>query len=153
VGVTQKELIEKLKESLKGEIEVFEAFNEINIRVKRDYYLETIKKLKYTFNFDLLIDLTAVDEGDLRVVVHLYSLKDNLRVRVSSKVGEDMSMPSIFSLYKGANWLEREVFDLFGINFNGHPNLKRILLWEGFPGHPLRKSYPLGKRPPMPEPK
>jgi len=153
VGLTREELTKKLKESLPPDTVVYEAFGEVNVHVGKSNYLKTIQTLKAAFNFNLLIDLTAVDDGDLRVVVHLYSLKDNIRVRVSSKVGEDLTMPSIVPLFKGANWLEREVFDLFGIKFDGHPNLKRILLWEGFPGHPLRKSYPLRKRPPMPEPK
>ncbi len=147
-----KNLIGKLKDTF-DYAEIGEDFGEVTLRVPIDKYLSTIEKLKRNLGFDLLIDITAVEEDELRIVVHLYSIKDNVRVRVTSQVPESLKVPTLCPLYKGANWLEREVYDLFGIEFEGHPNLKRILLWEGFPGHPLRKSYPLRKRPPMPEPK
>lgn len=153
MGLTKDDLKIKLEETFREKTKIYESFGEINIQVEKANYMEILKQLRDTFNFNLLIDITAVDEGKLRVVVHLYSLKDNLRVRVSSNVPDDLTMPSLVPVFKGALWLEREIYDLFGIKFEGHPNLKRILLWEGFPGHPLRKDYPLRKRPPLPEPK
>lgn len=103
--------------------------------------------------FDMLTDLTAVDNlgqptdknplPRFFVVYHLYSTKHRHRLRL--KVGVEIETPvieSISDLYKNADWLEREVWDLYGIRFDGHPNLRRILLYEEFVGHPLRKDYP-----------
>lgn len=100
--------------------------------------------------FDMLTDLTAVDwlrhpEKGYRyeVVYHLCSTTNNHRMRIKVQVSEDeMSAPSVTGVYLGANWMEREVFDMFGLTFDGHPDLRRILLWEGFEGHPLRKDFP-----------
>jgi NADH-quinone oxidoreductase subunit C len=99
--------------------------------------------------------LTAVDYLDKKpvrfeVVYHFFSLEYNHRMRVKVAVDEeDCIVDSIVPLYKSANWYEREVWDLYGIKFKGHPNLKRILLYEGFKGHPLRKDYPVNKRQPL----
>ncbi len=97
-----------------------------------------------------LSDLTAVDMLRLReaprfdVVVQLYSLRHRVRVRIKAGVDDGESVPSLVPVWNGANWLEREVYDMFGIQFEGHPNLKRILLAEDWSeGHPLRKDYPL----------
>jgi NADH-quinone oxidoreductase subunit C len=76
------------------------------------------------------------------VVYHLYSLKHNDRVRIKASLEEGETISTVESLWKGANWYEREAFDLFGIVFENHPNLKRILLWDEFDGHPLRKDFP-----------
>ena len=97
-----------------------------------------------------LSDLTAVDMLRLReaprfdVVVQLYSLRYRTRVRLKAGVDDGQSVPSLVPIWNGANWLEREAYDMFGIQFDGHPNLKRILLAEDWSeGHPLRKDYPL----------
>ena len=80
----------------------------------------------------------------------MYSLQYNKRVRIKSKVAEsDCAIDSVTSIWIGANWFEREAYDLYGINFKGHPDLRRILLYEGFEGHPLRKDYPVKKRQPL----
>jgi NADH-quinone oxidoreductase subunit C len=95
--------------------------------------------------FDYLVDLTAVDwpkrEKRFDVVLNLYSFKKNERLRMKAYVGEGESCPSATSVWGTANWLEREAFDMFGIIFEGHPNLKRILLPDEWQGHPLRKDY------------
>ena len=95
--------------------------------------------------FDLLTDLTAVDwpKRDKRfdVVLILYSLAKNERLRIKAQVGEGESAPSVVSVWPTANWLEREVYDMFGITFAGHPNMKRLLLPEEWEGFPLRKDY------------
>ena len=84
------------------------------------------------------------------VVYHLYSLKAGHRLRVKVPVPqEDPTVDSLVPLWKGANWLEREVWDMFGIRFHGHPDLRRVLLYEEFEGHPLRKDYPLGYEEPQ----
>jgi NADH-quinone oxidoreductase subunit C len=97
--------------------------------------------------FQLLLDVTAMDglQRDPRfdVVYHLLNLTSQERLRLKVRVGDRESVPSLVSRFKSADWSEREVFDLFGITFEGHPNLKRLLTWEDFPGHPLRKDFPL----------
>lgn len=97
------------------------------------------------FKFDLLSSLTAVDYIDhFEVVYHLTSLPKNASAVVKSRVGlgrSDAHISSVVSIWRGADYQEREVWDLMGIRFDGHPNHKRIMLWEGFPGHPLRKDY------------
>jgi len=110
--------------------------------------------------FEFLIDLCGVDriklEETLRfeVVYHLYSLTHNHRIRVRAQVSEsDPRISSVTDLWKGADWFERECWEMFGIRFDGHPNLKHLLLFDSFEGHPLRKDYPIEKRQkiPMPE--
>jgi len=119
--------------------------------------LETLKT-DPRLAFDVLVDLTAVDYAERRprfdLVYHLLSLERNRRLRVKVRVEE--AQPEVASstgLWSSADWLEREVWDMFGIRFTGHPNLKRILMYEGFEGHPLRKDYPTRKRQPLIGPK
>jgi NADH-quinone oxidoreductase subunit C len=112
-------------------------------------------------HFDYLMDLTAVDylffaggriQKDFRfeVVYHFYSLKHNHRLRVKVQLDEkDPQVETLTSLWASADWYEREVWDMFGIRFKGHPNLKRILMYEEFQGHALRKDYPFNKRQPL----
>jgi NADH-quinone oxidoreductase subunit C len=130
--------------------------------VKRENLLEVAKFLKEDADFDMnvLIDLTAVDglwmdwSPRYEMVYHFYSFKHNHRLRVKVKVSEaDLTVPSLTGLWPIANWLEREVWDMFGIKFESHPNLKRILMYEEFVGHPLRKDYPINKRQPLIGPK
>ena len=109
--------------------------------------------------FDMLMDLTAVDYSKFpgredgprfEVVYHLYSLGHNHRLRVKTQVDEDDAVvPSAVPLWPIANWFEREVWDMFGIRFDGHPDLRRLLLYEEFVGHPLRKDYPISRRQPL----
>ena len=106
-------------------------------------------------DFNFLMDLTAVDYMDRKderfeMVYHLFSLKHNGRLRIKIPVSEDnCTIDSICSIWKTANWYEREVWDLYGIKFNNHPDMRRILLYEEFEGHPLRKDYPIKKRQPL----
>jgi len=113
--------------------------------------------------FDVLMDLTAVDysrfpgrEDGARfeVVYHLVSLAHNHRVRISVPVDEDDAVvPTAVPIWPIANWFEREVWDMFGVRFDGHPDLRRLLLYEEFVGHPLRKDYPINRRQPLIGPK
>jgi NADH-quinone oxidoreductase subunit C len=91
-----------------------------------------------------------LDSSRFAVVYHLYSTPHKHRLRLAVPVDEATAeVDSMTSLWPGANWLEREVWDMFGIHFRGHPDLRRILMYEGFEGHPLRKDYPLKKRQPL----
>jgi NADH-quinone oxidoreductase subunit C len=113
--------------------------------------------------FDMLMDLTAVDVSKFpgredgprfEVVYHLYSVRHNHRVRLKVRVDEDDPVvPTAVGLWPIANWLEREIWDMFGIRFAGHPDLRRLLLYEEFVGHPLRKDYPINRRQPLIGPK
>jgi NADH-quinone oxidoreductase subunit C len=113
--------------------------------------------------FDVLMDLTAVDysrypgreDGPrFEVVYHLYSLTHNHRLRLKVRIDEDDPVvPSAVPVWPIADWLEREVWDMFGVRFDGHPNLRRLLLYEEFVGHPLRKDYPINRRQPLIGPK
>ena len=108
--------------------------------------------------FNVLMDLTAVDRLGRRprfeVVYHLVSIPRSDRVRIKAAVDEpNPTVDSVTELWGIANWFEREVWDMFGIRFAGHPDLKRILLYEEFEGHPLRKDYPIHRRQPLIGPK
>lgn len=119
-----------------------------SVYISREKIYEVLKFLKETsgFSFDLLSSITAVDYIDhFEVVYHLKSLITLSKATIKVKLGfgrEDQpEIDSAYNLWKGADFQEREVFDLMGIHFVNHPNLKRILLWDGFPGHPLRKDF------------
>ena len=125
------------------------------VYVARERLLDTMKWLKETpgQEFDYLVDVTAVEfrdkERPLEVVYFLRSLKRkaDLRVKVELAPSDELVVDSIWSLWHGADWLEREVFDMFGVTFTGHPDLRRILMWETYAeGNPLRKNFPLRGR-------
>jgi NADH-quinone oxidoreductase subunit C len=113
--------------------------------------------------FEVLMDLTGADylkypgreDGPrFEVVYHLYSLAHNHRVRLKVRLDEDDAVvPTAVPLWPIANWLEREVWDMFGVRFEGHPDLRRLLMYEEFVGHPLRKDYPINRRQPLIGPK
>jgi NADH-quinone oxidoreductase subunit C len=121
---------------------------EVTITVAREKIVAVCQLLKKEGGFDMLTDLAGVDNygEDPRYEVDylLYSLAHRCHLRLKVRVSEDdMVVDSVTSVWQGANWHEREAFDMFGIRFRGHPNLKRILMWEGYPYHPLRKDFPL----------
>ncbi|WP_050528650.1 NADH-quinone oxidoreductase subunit C [Pseudorhodobacter aquimaris] len=123
--------------------------DELTVTIQPSALLAFVDYLKTdaSCRFSTLVDITAVDyptRGVARfdVVYHFLSMYQNQRIRVKMSVREDEMVPSITSLYPSANWFEREVFDMFGILFSGHPDLRRILTDYGFRGHPLRKDFP-----------
>ena len=124
------------------------AFGELTVESTLSGIVPLIEFLRNDPNcrFSTLIDITAVDypERPVRfdVVYSFLSMYRNQRIRVKTAVREDELVPTITGLYPGANWYEREVFDMFGIYFSGHPDLRRILTDYGFRGHPLRKDFP-----------
>ena len=129
------------------------------IRVKREGIKSLLASLKKDpeFDFNMLVDLFAVDylhweEKEIRFEVNynLFSLSKNHRLFIKALVPElDPQIDSVVSVWPAADWFEREVWDMMGIVFNGHPNLKRILMYESFQGHPLRKDYPYNRRQPL----
>lgn len=133
-------------------VDVVRFRNETTIHVRLDAFREACRVLRDDEQvvMNLLTDLTAVDMLKLRtsprfdVMAQLYSIPNRTRVRIKAGLDDGQAVPSLVPLWNGANWLEREVYDMFGIIFEGHPSLKRILLaddWDD--GHPLRKDYPL----------
>ncbi|HCG37077.1 MAG: NADH-quinone oxidoreductase subunit C [Holophagaceae bacterium] len=110
----------------------------------------TLVDLLISEGFNFLVDITAVDwlgktehPARFEVVYHWLNLDSQERLRVKVRLQENESLPSLAIKFKTADWYEREVYDMFGISFSGHPNLTRLLTWSDFPGHPLRKDFPL----------
>jgi NADH-quinone oxidoreductase subunit C len=141
-----------LKDRFPEEVKEIKEFRgQVSVVVKRDRIIDLIKFLKEEpeIQMDYLRDLTAVDWlgkkiPRFEVVYHLYSIKFRHMIRIKAEVPEeDPVIDSIVPLYAGANWHERECFDMFGIQFRGHPDMRRILLPEDWEGYPLRKDYPL----------
>lgn len=106
---------------------------------------------RHGLGLDFLLDISSVDHfGDdprFEVVYELATVDDRVHLRVKAAVGEDEEVPTAVGLWKTADWHEREVYDMMGIRFSGHPDLRRILMWEGYPFYPLRKDFPLAGRP------
>ena len=125
------------------------SFGDVSIDVSRDRIVEVLKKLRDDpkCQFEVLIDICGVDypERELRfdVVYHLLSPRLNQRLRVKVATDETSPVPSINDVFPAANWYEREAYDLYGIRFTGHPDLRRLLTDYGFQGFPLRKDFPL----------
>jgi NADH-quinone oxidoreductase subunit C len=124
------------------------AFGELTVSVALAQVQDVIEFLRddTACRFSSLVDITAVDHPEraarFDVVYHFLSMYRNQRIRVKVAVREDEMVPSITAIHPSANWFEREVFDMFGILFSGHPDLRRILTDYGFRGHPLRKDFP-----------
>ncbi|MFC2071998.1 NADH-quinone oxidoreductase subunit C [Chloroflexota bacterium] len=143
VALSGKEIAAKLEQQFSASI--IES-NEDSLSVKSESLFELISFLKTTpeFEFNFLSCITAVDYFDyFELVYHLTSMEHNHSLVVKTRCygRENLVVPSIVSLYQGANFQEREIYDLMGIRFEGHPNMKRMFLWESFQGHPLRKDY------------
>jgi len=142
--------VRKLKEKFPASILDVKIFrDEVNITVQKKDIFEICKFLHSDpdLQYHMLTDLCGVDlfpeTPRFEVVYHLNSIKNNQRLRLKAKVGEKESISSVESIWKVANWYEREAYDLFGIPFENHPNLRRIMLWDGYDGHPLRKDFPV----------
>lgn len=144
-------LIRKLKENFNSDIEAIVDFqNTLTILIKKQCLIEVCKFLRNDpdLHFDMCKDVIGVDyyrpEFRYEVVYNLYSLKNNYRFLLKIKLSEeDMHVPTVVNIWPGANWPEREVYDFFGIIFDGHPDLRRIYMPEEFEYFPLRKEFPL----------
>ena len=154
VHITGDALIDGIKERFGESItETVATLGQQIIRVKKDSYAELCRYLHdhEDAQFDMCSDLTAVhwperSGQELEVVIILYSVPKNRRLRVKVSLADGEACPSVTSIWSGADWMEREVFDMFGIRFDGHPDLRRILLPDDWPGYPLRKEYPIEYR-------
>ena len=141
-------LLQRLKEKFSEGIVSGQSFlNQPTYTVSVDCLYDVMVELKDSddLDFDYLIDLTALDylgdEQRFCMVYHLYSYKHDRLIRIKARISEEEAVPSVTSVWKTADWMEREVYDMFGIEFSGHENLKRILLPDDWHGHPLRKDY------------
>jgi len=128
-------------------LEAVEMAGQVTVTVPLERLAEACRALKDRLGYAYLVDLTAVDwkerpEGRFDVVYWMHRFTDQARLRVKVRVADGVEVPSVTPVWKVANWMEREAFDMFGIYFAEHPNLERILTWEGFSGHPLRKDFP-----------
>ena len=157
--MTAKQLAKKIQRQFKSIIsDATEFRGEFTIEVlDANQILEVCRYAKEQLDFDYLVDLCSIDNDDeaprWTVVYHIYSYNYFRHLRLKVNVGEEESkLPSVASIWRTANWHEREVFDMMGIDFIGHPDMRRILMWEGYPYHPLRKDFPLaGKSSEMPD--
>lgn len=137
-------------EKLEGKVDDAEiAFEELNLSTSADNIVAVMKFLRddVQTQFHSFIDICGVDYPEraqrFEVVYHLLSPRQNMRVRVRVKTDADTPVPSVVEIFPGADWFEREAYDLYGILFTGHPDLRRLLTDYGFEGHPLRKDFPL----------
>jgi NADH/F420H2 dehydrogenase subunit C len=144
--VTNEEILSGIREKFSENIVEIPELIDFTVAIKPEAVAEVAAFLHDQCGLDYLALLTAVDQPErFEVVYHLWSIKDRttesfvLKVYIEDK--ENPTVPSVTPLWRGANFQEREAYDLMGIRFEGHPNLKRIVLWEGFPGHPLRKDF------------
>jgi len=143
VALSGKEIADKLEQQFPGSIV---ESSQDSLVVKSEFLSDVASFLKDTpdLDFNYLVSITAVDYYDyLEVVYRLTSMKHNHSLVVKTRCYERVNpvLPSVVSLWRGAELQEREIYDLMGISFDGHPNLKRLFLWHGFEGHPLRKDY------------
>ena len=142
----------KLRESFGEAIwETLEFRSEQTVRVELGSLHAVLAKCKNDLGYEMILDISSLDHfGDdprFEMVYEIATLDDSKHLRIKAKVSEDESVPSVTDLWVGADWHEREVWDMMGIPFTGHPNMKRILMWEGYPYFPLRKDFPLAGRP------
>ena len=144
--------IEVAKEAIKkncNPIEISDDFNQLQISISTNQILDVVDFIKNdeACEFRQITDIAGVDFPDRQkrfdVIYHFLSFKHNSRLRIKIIIGEDESIPSITSIFPAANWFEREAFDMYGIQFKDHPDLRRILTDYGFEGYPLRKDFPL----------
>ena len=151
----EKKIVEELKQKFPEKIkETLSDFGDDTVLIERDFLGDLVQFLREEpYKYTLLLDITCVDylgrEPRFEMVYHLLSLTEKHRLRIKVPLSEEnLSIESLASIWKNANWLEREVYDMFGVRFYGHPDLRRLFMYDGFEGYPLRKDYPLRKRQP-----
>ena len=155
--MTSDEMSEKLSIAFPAAIIDQSRFrDECTLRIQASALRDICLHARDTLGFNYLIDLSSVDhfgnEPRYEVVYELYSMKDCVHLRLKISVSEDdCTVPTVSDIWPTADWHEREVYDMMGIQFSNHPDLRRILMWDGYPYHPLRKDFPLqGKQSDLP---
>ena len=152
-SMTSQEIFDSLNKSSEGKVQ-----NKTEFRGETTYTIATadlrdIAKLcRDDFSFDYLLDITSIDnfgeEPRFEIVYHLYSLPHAVHLRLKLKLSEEAgALDTVSNIWPTADWHEREIYDMMGIKFNGHPDLRRILMWDGYPFFPLRKDFPLAGLP------
>jgi len=151
--MTAPEAAQRIKAQF-GEIisEPTEFRGEITLKVADVEKIVDVCRFAKSIGFDYLVDISSIDNygNDPRwtVVYHLRAIVNGVEIRLKADVSEEISeVPSVLSVWRTANWHEREIYDMMGIRFKGHPDLRRILMWEGYPYYPLRKDFPLAGKP------
>src|SRR6266487_2453065 len=147
--MTAQELLPSLEKSLAEKIQNKTEFRgETTYTISPSDLREVTKLCRDELSFDYLIDITSIDNFDeeprFEIVYHLYSMSDGIHLRFKLKVPEETgAVDTVSDIWPTANWHEREAYDMMGIKFTGHPDLRRILMWDGYPYFPLRKDFPL----------
>lgn len=151
----EKNVLTGLREALTDRVlDASSPFGDDTIVIRPSALREVMDVLRAApYDFTMLLDLTVVDFPDraerFEIVYHLLSISRNRRIRIKLSVGEaNPAVASLTPIWKNADWLEREAFDMFGVTFEGHPYLRRLFMYDGFEGHPLRKDYALRHRQP-----
>lgn len=144
--------VAKLRETFGAKILNHVEFRgEDTVHVELNALHDVMAACKKDLGYEMILDISSLDHfGDdprFEMVYEIAPVDDSKHLRVKAKVGEDESVPSVTDLWVGADWHEREVWDMMGIPFTGHPDMRRILMWEGYPFFPLRKDFPLAGRP------
>ena len=142
----------KVREKFGAQVKASAEFRgEHTVTVELAALHDVLAFAKNELGFEMVIDISSLDhfgaDPRFEMVYELAPVNDSKHLRVKAPVSEDEEVPTATDLWAGADWHEREVYDMMGIRFAGHPNLKRILMWEGYPFHPLRKDFPLAGRP------
>ncbi len=147
---TLKDMGQAIAEALENEMHGYDvAFEELTLNARADKIVTILTYLRDEANYKFvqLTDICAVDYPErsrrFDVVYHLLSLKHNVRLRIKVQADDEVPVPSVVQVYPVANWYEREVWDMYGVMFDGHPDLRRLLTDYGFQGHPQRKDFPL----------
>jgi NADH-quinone oxidoreductase subunit C len=151
--MTSDEMTDRIRAAFPQAISAQNRFrDETSLSIQPGSIREVCEFCKSTLGFNYLIDVSSVDhfgeEPRYEVVYELYSMRDAVHLRLKTTVSEDDArIPSVADLWPTADWHEREAYDMMGITFTGHPDLRRILMWDGYPFHPLRKDFPLQGKP------
>ena len=148
--------IKRLYERFDDRVEVVPSIDMDTVKIGREDIIDVCSFLRNEedLDYDLLRDVTCVDyireKPRFEMVYHLYSIYHGHEVRVKVRLEEqDPTIDTITTIWVGANWYEREVYDMYGVKFDGHPDLRRILMYPEFEGYPLRKDYPIDKEQPL----
>jgi len=147
--MTSEDLLERLGQSFGSKIQNKTEFRgETSYAVDANDLREIANLCRDELSFDYLIDITSIDnygeEPRFEIIYHLYSMPHAVHLRLKLKIPEEPGVvDTVSDIWPTANWHEREIYDMMGIRFNGHPDLRRILMWDGYPFYPLRKDFPL----------